>query len=128
MWLMALDRPHASGSVLRLSRERAGMSRSELAALVGVSTERIGRWEDLVETLDRDVFLAAYRLTLPPTPPGWDSGHAHDASLPRGGRPPQSVMSPGQRRYWERIDRWLAEVDRGDWFAHRHAPAPARGR
>lgn len=104
--------------VLRFSRERAGMAAEDLAALAGIDAAQVERWETDPGALTVERFLVLYRLTLPPKPPGWDAGHDYDAALRRSSRPepPYDGVSPWKREYWETIDRWLAEVDRGGWF------------
>jgi transcriptional regulator with XRE-family HTH domain len=111
----APDEPLEAGAALRFSRERAGMARADLAAVIGVDEDLVRRWEEQVEPLDHAQFLAAYRATLPPPPPGWDEGQAHDLSLPAADRG-ASYRDGSRREYWERIDRYAAEIARGGWF------------
>jgi hypothetical protein len=109
------EEPLDAGEALRFSRERASMRRADLAAVLGVDEEQVRRWEEVVDPLDRERFLAAYRATLPPLPSGWDDGHAHDLSLPAAARG-LSYRDGSRREYWERIDRYAAEIARGGWF------------
>ncbi len=110
------------GEALRRSRERAGMTRGHLADRTGAAIDQLTRWEEGAEPIDLADFRRLHEATLPPKPPGWEEGHTHDARLfpdERDGSP----HDESRREYWDRIDRYNAEVARGGWFSRAHRRA-----
>ncbi len=112
------------GEHLRWMRERAGMTRAELAARVAsdpldprpyIDAE----WIALVEAGSgvRDVsygeWTALWRGTEPPRPDWWEGGYEHDLRFAWSGHREPDPDEHGRRRYWARVKTVAEERGRG---------------
>lgn len=103
--------PQHGGEYLRRLRERAGMTRSEVAERASVDVGWLADVEEHgTEGLMYSEIVAVVRATQPPRPEWWDEGHEHDLLLgPDGHAAPRTES---ERRYWRRIEAVRAAIRR----------------
>lgn len=80
------------GDRLRLAREKAGLSREEMASSLGVGVAGIGHWEN-DRSRPKDVLASVARWAeLTQTPRSWLLGIMYTSSIP-GQRPDMTLLS-----------------------------------
>lgn len=111
------------GEHLRRARERAGMSRAELAARVAtdpldpkpwLDEAWITRVEAGIGVLDvrYDEWVVLHRSTRLPRPDWWEGGYEHDLGFAWSGHREPGPGEPSRRQYWARVKTVAEENDR----------------